>query len=73
MQNAPIGIFTALMRTIFVIISVFMSRANFWATFGPIGPKSIGSIGSIGQADQGWEKSIGSIGQGCLIDYRVTR
>ena len=67
MQNAAIGIFTALMGMIFVTISVFMSRANFCATFGP--------IGSIGQADQGWEKSIGligSIGQGWLIDCRVT-
>ena len=60
-QNAPIGIFTALMGAIFVTISVFMSRANFWATFGPIGP--IGSIGS---------KSIGSIGHGWLIDCRAT-
>ena len=78
-RNAPIGIFTALVGTIFVTISVFMSRANFWATFGPIGSiGSIGSksIGSISQADQGWEKSIGpigSIGQGWGIDCRVTR
>ena len=72
MQNAPIGTFTALMGTIFVTISVFMSRANFWSTFGPIRSKP---IGSIGQADQGWEKSIGLIGwigQGWLIDCRVT-
>ena len=55
-QNAPIGIFAALMETVFVTISVFLYWANVWTTVGP--------IGSIGQADQGWEKSIGSIGQG---------
>ena len=47
-QNAPIGIFTALMGTIFVTISVFLSRPNFWATFGPIGSIGSKSIGSIG-------------------------
>ena len=64
-QNAPIGIFTALMGTIFVTVSVFMSQAHFWAIFGP--------SSSIGQADQGWKKSMGSIGQGWLIDCRATR
>ena len=64
-QNAPIEKFTALLGTTFVNISVFMSRANFWATFGPIGSigsKSIGSIGSIGWAAAAWEKPIGPIG-----------
>ena len=73
-QNAPIGIFTALMGTIFVTISVSVSGQlleHFW-------PNRLDrlvdskSIGSIGQADQGWEKSFGSIGQGWLIDCRVT-
>ena len=36
MQNAPIGIFTALTGTIFVTISMFVSRGNFQATSGPL-------------------------------------
>ena len=34
MQNAQIGEITALTTTIFVTISVFMSRGNFRAAFG---------------------------------------
>ena len=34
MQNAPIDKFTALMRTIVVTISMFMSRVTFAKQFG---------------------------------------